>query len=42
MARPFQFYQRDCVSDPAVMPMTAEEFGAYMRILCAAWQSEDS
>lgn len=40
MANPspaFQFYPRDFLSDPAVMMMNNAELGAYVRLLCHAW-----
>lgn len=37
----FQFYPRDFISDPAVMAMTLAERGAYITLLCAAWESDE-
>lgn len=33
----FQFYPRDYLADPIVVCMTLEEQGAYVRLLCHAW-----
>ena len=37
----FQFYPSDWLSDPNTNAMTAEEEGAYIRILCYMWNTED-
>lgn len=37
----FQFYPRDFMSDPAVISLSLAELGAYMRILCLSWLSDD-
>lgn len=37
----FQFYVRDFLTDRAVVLMTAEELGAYIRLLCHAWLSNE-
>ena len=36
----FQFYPGDFLSSPDVQIMEAHEVGAYLLLLCAAWQSE--
>jgi len=36
----FQLYPRDLLADPQVAPMTLEEFGAYVVLLCHAWMGE--
>jgi uncharacterized protein YdaU (DUF1376 family) len=38
--RGFRFYPGDFIADPAVQAMTTEQVGAYMLLLCAAWQSD--
>lgn len=38
----FQFYPADFVSDPAVMAMTLEARGAYITLLCAAWNQPET
>lgn len=37
----FQFYVNDYLSDINVQLMTAEEEGAYLRLLCFCWQDSD-
>jgi len=34
----FQFYPRDFYGDPVVVAMSLEEVGAYIRLLCVAWE----
>src|SRR5262245_38205165 len=33
----FLFYPRDFLEDPVVLRMSATELGAYVRLLCQAW-----
>ncbi len=33
----FRFYVKDWLADPAVMVMTLEQQGAYLRLLCCCW-----
>jgi len=37
----FQFYPSDWLSDPNTSAMSAEEEGAYIRLLCYMWNTED-
>lgn len=37
----FQFYPRDFISDPAVMAMKLAERGAYITLICAAWNGDE-
>jgi len=37
----FQFYPNDWLSSPTTQIMTAEQEGAYIRLLCFCWQDED-
>ena len=36
----FLLYTTDLLADGAVMAMTLEEFGAFMKLLCIAWGEE--
>ncbi len=38
----FQFYPNDWLSSPTTQIMTAEQEGAYIRLLCFCWQDEDT
>jgi len=37
----FQFYPNDWLSSPTTQIMTAEQEGAYIRLLCFCWQDDD-